>query len=79
MRSPTSGALPALEVGDLLAILDAGRIRIGDGVELQPAAAAGRGAGGRADRASLIRRRQTIDDQLALEVAWAAGRGLGTG
>ena len=46
---------------------DAGAYGSVDGVELQPPAAAGRGAGRDTDRRRVIRRRQTIDDLLALE------------
>ena len=38
--------LPPLEVGDLVAIRDAGRLRVGDGLELQPPSAARRSARG---------------------------------
>ena len=59
--------LPPLEVGDLVAILDAGAYGVGDGVELQSPPAAGRGARRRRRSWRVIRRRQTVDDMLALE------------
>ena len=61
--------LPRPEVGDLFAVLDAGAYGCRDGVELQPPAAAAEVHGRRTAGVTVIRRRQTIDDLLALEAS----------
>ena len=59
--------LPPLEPGDLAGRARHRRVRRGDGVDVQPPAAAAGGARRTATRGASIRRRQTIDDLVALE------------
>ena len=58
--------MPPLEVGDLVAVRGRGRLRLRDGVHLQPPPAAVRGDGGRRADWRIVRRRQTVETE-ALE------------
>ena len=64
--SRASGSCPTLEVDDLVAMLDTGAYGAVMALELQPPAA-GAGSARRRRRWTVIRRRQTLDDVLALE------------